>query len=168
MIYMAGDFLLVMMKAKQLRDLDFPHCPYVCHLNGKPFNDLQQGWKVACRRVGLEGRTFHDLRRNGVRNLVRAGVSETVSMRISGHKTRSVFDRYNITNEKDLKEAAIRLAAYLREEKVTFTVTPSDLGGEKVNPDASEALEIIGGGGGIRTHGGLHHAGFQDRSIRPL
>jgi len=119
-IYMAGDFLLVMMKAKQLRDLSFPHCPYVCHINGKSFNDFQEGWKAACDRVGLSGRTFHDLRRNGVRNLIRAGVPETVAMRISGHKTRSVFDRYNITSERDLKEAATRLADYLREEMVTL------------------------------------------------
>ena len=167
-IYMAGDFLLVMMKAKQLRDLNFPHCPYVCHINGKPFNDFQQGWKAACDRVGLSGKTFHDLRRNGVRNLIRAGVPETVAMRISGHKTRSVFDRYNITSEKDLKEAATRLADYLREEMVTLTVTPSDLVEENANQDTSQVVDSMGGGGGIRTHGGLHHAGFQDRSIRPL
>ncbi len=167
-IYMAGDFLFVMMKAKQLRDLNYPHCPYVCHHDGKPFNDFQHSWRAACRRIGLKGKTFHDLRRNGVRNLVRAGVPETVAMRISGHKTRSVFDRYNITNEKDLKEAATRLADYLREEMVTFTVTPSDLKEEKVIPDNSEVVDFIGGGGGIRTHGRLHDAGFQDRSIRPL
>ncbi len=167
-IFMPDDFHKVIAKAKEFRDRDFPSCPYVCHINGKSFSQLRQGWTVACKRIGLDGKTFHDLRRTGVRNLVRAGVSETVAMKISGHKTRSVFDRYNVTSEADLKKAADQLNQYFLEQKVTNTVTVDSLSGWNWVEEAMQPVDKYGGGGGIRTHGGFHHAGFQDRSIRPL
>jgi integrase len=77
--------------------------------NGKPVEGFRKIWKTVCTHAGVPGLLFHDLRRSGVRNLRRLGVQESVAMRISGHKTRSVFERYNIVDEADLVDAASRL-----------------------------------------------------------
>jgi integrase len=96
--------------------------------DGEPIGEFRKSWKTACVAAGVghwvkrgksrtyEGRIFHDLRRSAIRDLVRAGVGQAVAMTISGHKTGSVFQRYNITDEDD-KRAALTAAAKYREEQ---------------------------------------------------
>jgi integrase len=87
-------------------------CPWVFNRDGHQLRGwYYDSWRSACRKAGVPGRLVHDLRRSAVRNLVRAGVSEQVAMSLSGHKTRSVFDRYNITSVADQREAVQKLAA---------------------------------------------------------
>ena len=101
----------------------YPDCKWVFTRNGRNrIKSFRGAWDEASKRAGLwdddtrrPTRLFHDLRRTGARNLVRAGVPEGVVMRIGGWKTRSVFDRYNIVNTRDLHDAAAKLERYHEE-----------------------------------------------------
>jgi len=92
--------------------------PYVfcwpgSHRNaGKSVKNYDKPWKAARKAANLADSKMHDFRRTAARNLKRAGVDEVVAMKITGHKTRAMFDRYNITSVDDTREALARTAAY--------------------------------------------------------
>jgi integrase len=86
--------------------------PWVFHYRGNRINDFRKTWNDACTKVGVEGTTFHDLRRTAVRNLERAGVPRSVAMKITGHKTEAVYRRYAIADQRSLEEGLEKLAAF--------------------------------------------------------
>jgi integrase len=86
--------------------------PWVFHRDGKPIKNYYGGWDRACRLAGYPDRVAHDLRRTAVRNLERAGVPRSAAMKMTGHKTESVYRRYAIVDETMLREGAEKLAAF--------------------------------------------------------
>lgn len=90
-------------------------CGAVFHWRGKPITKLRRSWKTACRHAGLQGRLLHDFRRTAVRNLIRAGVQQAIAMKITGHKTDSIFRRYLIVDEELLAQATGAVAEMLDE-----------------------------------------------------
>jgi hypothetical protein len=125
LIPLGGELLEMLRMQKTMRDEMWPACSLVFSRGGKQILYFRGSWKKACEASSLVDdrgeptRLFHDLRRTGVRNLVRAGVPERVAMAISGHKTRSIFDRYNIVSERDLHDAARKLNDYISEAEKT-------------------------------------------------
>jgi integrase len=130
----------VLLAAKADRDEFWPECSHVFHRLGIPLNDFRGSWDSACTRAGIPELQFHDLRRSGVRNLSRSGNPERVIMAITGHKTREMFDRYNIVSESDLTDAAERLAAYRASKKGL----DSDLNSDKNRDSAPKTPTATG------------------------
>ena len=92
---------------------------------------FRKAWASGCKRAGVAGLLFHDLRRSAVRNLVNAGVPEKVCMSISGHKTRAIFDRYHIVNDKDRANAARKLEVFFKDQ-------PTAENGHKMGTNCTE------------------------------
>ena len=94
-----------------------------------PLGDFRKAWEDACCASGLgqmvgpdgakvyRGLLFHDLRRSGARFLIRSGIHPHVTMKITGHKTDSMLRRYNIVDERDLRDAAKRLGDYMNAQE---------------------------------------------------
>jgi integrase len=92
-------------------------CPLIFHRvskekPGQPIVDFRCRWKAALSAAKLPpGLLPYDLRRSALRNMLRGGTDFSVVMKISGHRTRSTFDRYSIVSEDDIREAVTRTAA---------------------------------------------------------
>jgi len=138
---LTGELKHIMERRKQDRFVDGVLTGFVFHRHGEPIGEFKKSWSTACVTAGLgamacprcgeppqegqktrckkcrrqrtyTGKIFHDFRRTAARNLLRAGVGEKTCMEILGHKTRSMFDRYNITSERDLSEAMEKLEKF--------------------------------------------------------
>ena len=93
-----------------------PDSPLVFHRDGIAVRRWRTAWRTACQAAGVPTRFLHDCRRTAARNLIRANVPERVAMLLTGHKSRAIFDRYNIIHEQELLEAGDQLVAYLAQQ----------------------------------------------------
>ncbi|HEY5866143.1 MAG TPA: tyrosine-type recombinase/integrase [Candidatus Tectomicrobia bacterium] len=115
-----GEIGEIIQRRHALRDKT---APYVFHRNGRQVKDFRKAWRTACRKADIpirdlqlgvkDSRVFHDLQRTTARNLNRAGVPDRIEMGLMGHKTRAMYDRYNIVDEEDIRRSMQQMDRYL-------------------------------------------------------
>ena len=103
---------------ERCRALQRPETPLVFYRERHgtlwPVDRFAKAWHTARTKAGLpDARIFYDFRRTSVRNMTRVGVPEKVAMQITSHKTRAIFDRYNITNEEDIRAGQLKTEQHL-------------------------------------------------------
>lgn len=111
-MYMEPELLSLMISLNRKR---LPECQFVFQHDGQQIKDFRGAWSKACSEAGIPSMLFHDFRRTAVRDMVRSDISERVAMTRTCHKTRSVFDRYDIVSPEDLKESANKRGRYVDE-----------------------------------------------------
>lgn len=120
-LVLVGPLREIIERRDKARRLD---CEAIFHRDGLPIVEFRKAWATAVKRAGLRGLLFHDLRRSAIRNMVRAGVTQTVAMKISGHTTEAVFRRYDITSEADIGDAIAKTTEYVSAQPSERTVEP--------------------------------------------
>ena len=115
--------------------------PEVFHREGARIKHFRRSWLSACKATGLPGRIPHDFRRTAVRNLERSGVSRSAAMKMVGHKTESIYRRYAIVNESDLRRAGEQLAVLHKREGQTRSAS----GPRRREYDARSHRSSLGG-----------------------
>jgi integrase len=120
-----GELAAIIARRWQARRLD---CPYVFHRNGRRVGDFRKLWAKVCAELGLTGRIVHDLRRSGVRHLIRGGTPPHTVMAFSGHRTASMLKRYDIIDVDDLRRAAERASAYQGESATVHPLRDTKAG----------------------------------------
>jgi integrase len=121
-----GEAKLLLERRLRARRFD---CGLIFHRTGVVMGQFRKPWRTALRRAGLPpGRLFHDLRRSAVRNLIRSGIDPSIAMKVSGHKTRSMLDRYNVIEETETASALRTADAWLAQQPTERNVVPVAVG----------------------------------------
>jgi integrase len=111
-----GELVQLIERRKEARSVETPQgivlANLVFHHAGQPIVEFRKAWATACKKAGCEGRLFHDLRRSAARQIIRSGVTKDVARQLGGWKTDSMFSRYNVCAEEDLRDAMEKVTKY--------------------------------------------------------
>jgi integrase len=128
-IYLNDEVLGILIEAGRVRGLGHNS---VFTYKGRPIKGIRTAFLKACRRTGIEDFRFHDLRHTFNTNMRKAGVDQSVIMKLTGHKTAAMFHRYNTVDTADAKEAYRKLEGFLYQEPEKVTSGKACSGGKKM------------------------------------